>query len=147
MSDLIQFATNHPMLSAAAVATTLLAIGYEIRMRFRGFSEVDPSQAVALINRGAMVLDTRSREQFNSGHIINAKLLEADQLESRLESLKSDLNQAIVLCCESGVSSGRIAGMLHKHGFTSVHNLKGGIAAWRAENYPLESKASSKKGK
>ena len=61
MSDLIQFATNHPMLSAAAVATTLLAIGYEIRMRFRGFSEVDPSQAVALINRGAMVLDTRSR--------------------------------------------------------------------------------------
>lgn len=147
MSELIQFATNHPMLSAAAVATTVIAIGYEIRMRFRGFAEVDPPQAVALINRGAMVLDTRSREQFNAGHIINARLLEPDQLESRLESLKNDLNQTIILCCESGMSSGRIAGMLHKHGFTSVHNLKGGIGAWRAENYPLESKASSKKGK
>lgn len=147
MSELLQFAASHPLLTAAAVGTTVLAVAYEVRMRVRGFREVSAQEAVSLINKGAVVLDTRSREQFSAGHIINARLLEPEQLESKLESLKSDLNQPIVLCCESGISSSRIAGMMQKHGFTAVHNLKGGLAAWRAENYPLERKASSKKGK
>ncbi len=93
------------------------------------------------------MLDLRKREQFNAGHIINAKNIETDQLDTKMADLKNNLEQPIVVCCESGVSSSRVAARLHKQGFTQVYNLKGGLAAWRNENYPLESKGASRKGK
>ena len=43
-------------------------------------------------------------------------------------------------------SLGVKTGKLRKAGFTQVYNLKGGLSAWRSENYPLEKKGSSRKG-
>jgi rhodanese-related sulfurtransferase len=146
MDQIIQFATAHPLLSASAIAVTLMALVYEIRIKSQGISDVQGAEGVRLINAGAIVLDVRNREQFNSGHIINARNVESDQLDTKIETLKSDLTKPIVVCCESGMSSGRVAGKLRKAGFTQVYNLKGGLSAWRSENYPLEKKGSSRKG-
>lgn len=144
MDQIIQFANANPMLSAAAVAITVMALFYEIRMKTRGILDVQGPDAVRLINQGAIVLDVRNRKQFDAGHIINARLIEPDQMDSKLESLKNDLQTPIVVCCESGITSGRVAGLLKKQGHTQVFNLKGGLASWRSENYPLETKNSAK---
>lgn len=146
MDQIIQFATAHPLLSVSAISVTLMALIYEIRLKSQGTSNVQGAEGVRLINQGAIVLDVRNREQFNAGHIINARNIEPDQLDSKIEALKSDLAKPIVVCCESGISSGRIAARLRKEGFAHVYNLKGGLAAWRSENYPLEKKSSSRKG-
>ena len=145
MDQIIQFASAHPLLSASAVAVTLMALIYEIRLKSQGFSDVQGAEGVRLINQGAIVLDTRKREQFNAGHIIGARNVESDQLDSKIEALKSDLTKPIAVCCESGVSSARDAARLRKEGFTQVYNLKGGVSGWRNENYPLEKKGSSRK--
>ncbi|MCJ7556376.1 MAG: rhodanese-like domain-containing protein [Gammaproteobacteria bacterium] len=147
MDQIIQFANSHVMLAVSAVAVTLMALIYEIRLKTQGFREIAAADSVRLINQGAIVLDLRKREQFNAGHIINARNIEADQLDTKLGDLKNNLEQPIVVCCDSGVSSSRVAASLHKQGFTQVYNLKGGLAAWRNENYPLESKGAQRKGK
>jgi rhodanese-related sulfurtransferase len=146
MDQIIQFATAHPLLSVSAISVTLMALIYEIRLKSQGTSDVQGAESVRLINQGAIVLDVRNRELFNAGHIINARNIEPDQLDSKIEALKSDPAKPIVVCCESGMSSGRVAARLRKEGFTQVYNLKGGLSAWRSENYPLEKKGSSRKG-
>jgi rhodanese-related sulfurtransferase len=147
MDQIIQFANSHVMLTVSAIAVTLMALIYEIRLKTQGFREVPATDCVRLINQGALVLDLRNREKFNAGHIINARNIEADQLDSKISDLKNNLEQPIVVCCDSGVSSSRVAARLHKQGFTQVYNLKGGLATWRSENYPLESKGASRKAK
>jgi rhodanese-related sulfurtransferase len=147
MDQIIQFANSHVLLAVSAVAVTLMALIYEIRLKTQGFSDVAAADCVRLINNGALVLDTRNRESYNAGHIINARNIEADQLDQKIENLKTNLQQPIVVCCENGISSGRVAARLRKQGFASVFNLKGGLAAWRSENYPLESRGSARKGK
>lgn len=146
MDQIIQFATAHPLLSISAISVTLMALIYEIRLKSQGISDVQGADSVRLINQGAIVLDVRKRELFNAGHIINARNIEPDQLDGKIEALKSDPAKPIVVCCESGITSRGVAARLRKEGFAQVYNLKGGLVAWRSENYPLEKKSSSRKG-
>jgi rhodanese-related sulfurtransferase len=147
MEQIIQFVNSHVLLAVSAIGVTVMALVYEIRLKTQGFSDVQAADCVRLINDGALVLDVRKREQYNAGHIINARNIEPDQLDSKIDGLKTNIDQPIVICCDSGVSSGRVASKLRKHGFSKVYNLKGGLTTWRSENYPLESKGSARKGK
>ncbi len=149
MEGFIEFAGGHPWLVAAAVIMTIMVIGYEIRLRSRGFNEIGPADAVRLINQGAIVLDTRSREQFDAGHIINSEHLAPDMIDQGIERLRKRRQTALITCCDSGMASSRIAARLHRDGFDQVFNLRGGLTAWRQENLPLETrqKGGSKKRK
>ncbi len=140
MEGFIEFAGGHPWLVAAAVLMTIMVIGYEIRIRSRGFSEIAPADAVRLINQGALVLDTRNREQFEAGHIINSEHLAPDMIEQSIERLRKRRETALITCCDSGMASSRIAARLHREGFDKVFNLRGGLTAWRQENLPLETR-------
>ncbi len=143
MEGFAEFALAHPWLVGAAVIMTVMVIGYEARMLSRGFREVGPAEAVRLINQGALVLDLRSREQFESGHIINAEHLPPDLLDRGVERLQKRRDTPLITCCDSGMSSSRVANRLHREGFAQVFNLRGGLAAWRQENLPL---ATTQKG-
>ncbi|HHH47663.1 MAG TPA: rhodanese-like domain-containing protein [Gammaproteobacteria bacterium] len=109
--------------------------------RLKGYQPVDPAEAVNLINHdNALVLDVREANEYQSGHILNARHIPQSALAKRLDELEKERNRPIILVCRSGSRSGHVAGMLKKHGFEKVYNLSGGIMAWQNANLPLTRK-------
>lgn len=147
MNEYIEFASNHPLLVAAAVVLTVLVIANEIRLRASGSLQLPPGLAVQLINRGAVVLDVRSPEQYASGHIVNSRNVPQDEVADWGRKTKTLTKKAIITVDDSGVQAAKAAAELRKLEYTTVFSLAGGLTAWRGDNLPLETgaKASSQK--
>lgn len=95
-------------------------------------------QATQKINQGkTLVLDVRSEEEFNTGHLTNAKNIALDQLKNRLAELDRYKNQTVITVCAAGVRSASAAATLRKAGFEQVFSLEGGMDAWKAQGLPV----------
>ncbi|NIO39799.1 MAG: rhodanese-like domain-containing protein, partial [Burkholderiales bacterium] len=57
----------------ALLFSFFLLVFTELRRKAQGITNVEPQDAVKLINADAVVLDLRSGEAFARGHIVNAK--------------------------------------------------------------------------
>ena len=107
--------------------------------RLRGVREVGSSGALQLINhKNAITLDVRETDEFNTGHILNSKLVPLGKLEERLGELERYREQPVVVVCRSGQRSAAACVLLGKQGFSQVYNLTGGILAWQKASLPLE---------
>ena len=76
--------------------------------------------------RGAVVLDVRSRGEYDSGAIPGAKNIPLQQVSSKIETIKK-WNKPVITCCASGMRSGKAAKLLRQVGL-EAHN--GG--AWQS---------------
>ena len=120
----------------AVVSGTLLAV-----TSLRGGRGITPAQATALINRDdAVVVDVREAGEFAAGHLINARHIPLAELEKRIGELEKFKDKPVILNCQSGSRSGAACTILRKAGFTSVHNLEGGIGAWEQAGMPISRK-------
>ena len=99
--------------------------------------EITPAQAYAKFEQGATFLDVRTPEEWAQGHIAGSTLIPLDELQDRLSELPRDRDMVVV--CRSGVRSKEGVSILQKAGFTRVSCLSGGLLAWKAAGYPLES--------
>jgi rhodanese-related sulfurtransferase len=87
----------------------------------------------------AQVLDVRTQKEYNSGHLKNAFLadwMDRQTFQERVQYL--DKNKPVYTYCLSGGRSQAAAEWLKEHGFKEVHNLDGGILAWRNDYKPVE---------
>ena len=73
-----------------------------------------------LMQRGAVIIDVRSKGEFASGHIKGAKNIPLDVLGNNLNGL--DKSKPVITCCASGMRSGAAKSMLKSKGFNEVHN-------------------------
>jgi rhodanese-related sulfurtransferase len=137
MDRFIEYATHHPLLVGGTVAMAIAVAAYELSKARSGGQAVGPTDAVRLLNQGAVLLDVRSQAEFDSGHVIDARHLPQEQVGQASETLKRYKDKVVIACCESGARSGAAAQVLRTQGFTKVVNLRGGLQAWRAENLPL----------
>jgi rhodanese-related sulfurtransferase len=137
MDRLLEYAARHPFLVGATVVLALGVLAYELSRARGGGGAVGPMDAVRLMNQGALLVDVRSREEFEGGHVIDARNLPQDEVAGAGESLKKYRDKVVIVCCESGMRSGAAARVLKAQGFTNVLNLRGGLGAWRTENLPL----------
>ena len=147
MNRLLEYTANHPLLTAAAAILAVLAFVIEARHRARGASAVGTSDAVQLVNGGALVLDVRDPKDYEAGHIIDARSVPAAELANRAETLKKYKEKPVVVYCESGFASGAAARTLRALGFDKVVTLRGGLQGWRQDNLPLVKGAARKDGK
>jgi rhodanese-related sulfurtransferase len=147
MNRFYEYVVHHPFLVAAAAILAVLAIVIELRQRAKGSSAVAPADAVRLANSGALLLDVRQGQEYEAGHIIEARNLPAAELAAKAETLKKYKEKPIVVYCESGTASGTAARTLRAGGFNKVVTLRGGLQSWRQENLPLVKGAARKDGK
>jgi rhodanese-related sulfurtransferase len=97
------------------------------------------SGAVQLINREkAVVIDVCSAAEFASGHVVGAKNVPLDELESRLPGVVKNKALPVILVCASGMRSSRAVAVAKKLGYEQAQSLGGGIKAWKDANLPLE---------
>jgi rhodanese-related sulfurtransferase len=136
MSQLVEFTGNHVWLVTGLMAAWLAVMFYELRLRTQGATHVSPADAVRLINKGALVIDVRKPEEFDNGHIVNARNVPLDRLQDD-KAISKQKSKILLAVCADGTSAGRAAGHLRKAGYENAFSLKGGIAGWRTDNLPL----------
>jgi rhodanese-related sulfurtransferase len=136
MAQLVEFSGNHVWLVAGLVAAFLAVLFYEVRLRSQGATHVSAADAVRLINKGALVIDVRKAEEFEKGHIVNARNIPLERVQDA-DSIKKQKNKILLAVCADGSVAGRAAGYLRKAGYENAFSLKGGLAGWRADNLPL----------
>ena len=78
---------------------------YEISRARNAGQAVGPLDAVRLLNQGALLLDVRSKAEFDSGHVIDARHVPQEDLAASSESLKKYREKAVIACCETGTRS------------------------------------------
>ena len=93
-------------------------IALVIIWRFALKENVDYRQKM---EEGAIIIDVRTTEEFNRGHIEESMNIPLHTLEENL-SLLEDKNQIIITCCASGMRSARAKAILKKQGYQSVYN-------------------------
>ena len=76
-----------------------------------------------LIEKGALVVDVRTPEEFKQGHLDNAINYPLSEVATHFASIDKD--QPIVLYCRSGNRSGQAYQFLRAQGFTQIHNAGG----------------------
>jgi len=137
MDKLLEYVTHHPLLVGGTAALVLAVLVYEISRARNAGQAVGPQDAVRLLNQGALLIDVRSKAEFDSGHVIDARHIPQEEIAASAETLKKYREKVVIACCESGTRSSAAARVLTAQGFTKVVNLRGGLAAWRADNLPL----------
>lgn len=98
------------------------------------------------VSRGdsVQILDVRTQEEYNSGHIANALLADWNErsvFEERVKAL--DKSKPVYTYCLVGGRSSAAAARLRADGFSEVYNLQGGIKAWKAASLPVEGRAEA----
>lgn len=88
-----------------------------------------------------LLLDVREIGEFEAGHIEGATHIYVGELESALAAGKSGLqpSERIVVTCSVGHRASLGVSVLHRHGFKHVWNLLGGMTAWQALGFPVQS--------
>jgi rhodanese-related sulfurtransferase len=138
MEQLIEFAGNHPLLSGGFVAALLLLAWTEISRRTRGFRELSPVQAVPMINNGqAVVVDISAPAEFSKGHIVGAKNYAPSRFKNPDREVSKLKGRTVLVTCKNGQSAQQVAADLVKLGAAEVAVLKGGMAQWKSDNYPV----------
>jgi rhodanese-related sulfurtransferase len=92
--------------------------------------EISVSEASAMRDDGALVLDVREPDEWNESHIPGATLIPLGELASRVDELPQD--QEIVVVCRSGNRSAQGRDILLAAGFEQVTSMAGGVNQWKA---------------
>jgi rhodanese-related sulfurtransferase len=101
-----------------------------------------PEFEKAIAQPNIQLLDVRSSEEYQSGHLSNALLANwnnENEFKTRVQSL--DKTKPVYTYCLSGARSGAATKWLRENGF-NAYNLEGGISAWkRADKLVEQAKA------
>ncbi|MBT3319065.1 MAG: rhodanese-like domain-containing protein [Clostridia bacterium] len=90
--------------------------------------DVEPAEFEAQMNGNYVLLDVRSYDEFDEGHIEGATLIPVDELAERWSEIEE--YDKILVYCRSGNRSVTASEILLDEGFGEVYNLLGGIGAW-----------------
>jgi Rhodanese-related sulfurtransferase len=98
------------------------------------FEKIDSDRAIELMAELSdyRLVDVRTQEEFDEGHIKGAELMPLDQLESLASDQLNDKDQVLIVYCRSGNRSGQASDLLKALGYTHVYDL-GGIINWTGE--------------
>ncbi len=74
-----------------------------------------------------ILLDVRSVQEFNEGHLLGALNVPLGELKNKVGLLIPNHGQTIIVYCKMGSRSLKAATNLNKMGYTNVYQLKGGL--------------------
>lgn len=74
----------------------------------------------ALVKQGALIVDVRSKAEYQGGHINGSINIPVDVLRNNFSKL--DKSKPIITCCASGMRSSSAKQMLISNGFNEVYN-------------------------
>ncbi|HYE16886.1 MAG TPA: rhodanese-like domain-containing protein [Tepidisphaeraceae bacterium] len=100
---------------------------------------VDPAEFEKIAAKeGVVVLDVRTPEEWKSGVLKNAVLIDfkAPDFADRIKAL--DKSKTYAVYCRSGRRSASACDLMKAAGFATLHDLGGGILAWEKAGKPVK---------
>jgi rhodanese-related sulfurtransferase len=102
-------------------------------------TNVTPDEAEKLLkeNKGIVVLDVRTAEEFSEGHIAGAKNLDfhGDDFAKQLNAL--DKSKTYLVHCASGGRSAKACKLMGEDKFSKIYHMNGGFSAWKQAGKPI----------
>lgn len=77
---------------------------------------------------GTVIVDVRTEEEFEAGHIQDAVNIPVDELRDRLPEIPR--NKTICVYCAVGLRGYTASRILLQHGYEAVYNLSGGYKTY-----------------
>ncbi len=134
LANLIEFVSNHYLLSSLFVVLLVLLVITEAR---KGGKSLTSRELTTMVNGSqGVVLDVRPKKEFATGHIVDALNIPHDKLVSRMGELEKHKGKTLIVVDAMGQHAGAVCRDLQKAGFTAA-KLSGGISAWRGDNLPV----------
>jgi rhodanese-related sulfurtransferase len=100
---------------------------------------VKVEQAEKLIKEGVQLLDVRTKEEWDEGHLKGAKLVTVTEDGFVVKATAAiDPKKPVLVYCRSGGRSARACKQLRDAGCTLVYDMEGGITAWEKADKPVE---------
>ena len=98
------------------------------------YQKLSAKEAKEMMEKGeyGVILDVRTLEEYNEGHIAGSVLLPNDEMKDKAEVTLYDKEEVIVIYCRSGRRSEAAAKELVNMGYTNVYDF-GGIVDWPYE--------------
>jgi phage shock protein E len=123
-------------LAVAAIASVGLLSGCSGSNE--AIKKVDPVAFSEAVNQpGVIILDVRTPEEFNAGHIANAININLEGSDFASEVSKLDMNATVAVYCRSGNRSGVATEQMAELGFVDMYDMQGGIIDWEAAGGPV----------
>jgi len=123
-----------PVMAASEVAPASVA----------GATTVDAKQAMAALKAGAFVLDPRSKENFDGGHLpkalhMDSKCVSTCLSEQTIGKLLPSKEAKILVYCngEACLRSSEVAAKLVGWGYKGVLYFRDGVPGWEKAGFPL----------
>ncbi len=98
---------------------------------------VTPEQALTLVENGVTVIDLRTPEEYEAGHLADSTLVDFYEPDFREQIGALDPSQPYVIYCASGNRSGQAYDIMAELGFDEVYDIDGGIQAYAQAGLPI----------
>lgn len=81
-----------------------------------------------------IILDVRTEDEVNEGHIPNAKHIDIHLGQGFIDEIKKlDPEKNYYVYCRSGGRSGQACAVMNSLGYSNAYNLQGGFMEWEGE--------------
>jgi len=121
------------LLFLVALSTTFCV---NAQKKVKNVSAGEFEQGTKTIN--TVILDVRTPEEYQTGHLKGAKLLDISEQSFSSSLDKLDKTKTYYVYCQAGGRSSTAVEIMLEKGFKKVYNLQGGIAAWKNAQKPIE---------
>ena len=102
-------------------------------MERKTFTQISQEEAKDMMAKeDCMIVDVRTREEYDSGHIPNAICIPNESIADTQPADLPDMDQMILVYCRSGRRSKEAAGKLVNMGYTKIYEF-GGIIDWTGD--------------
>jgi rhodanese-related sulfurtransferase len=104
---------------------------------------VDEVKKIIDLSTNIFIIDVRSQQECDEGHIPGSILMPVDEFEKAVTKGRIPPGKTVLIYCQSGKRSSRAADILGKTGYNylngqSVNNMLGGFSEWQLKGYPVE---------
>jgi len=108
--------------------------------KFPGLTLIGLAEAEELfIRKDALFIDSRPKQKFSQGHILNAVSVPLEDNKKKLNSpLNSPFARTVVVYCDGGdcQESQALAKVLHEEGYRDIRVYAGGWTEWARTGHP-----------
>ncbi len=89
--------------------------------------------------KGFVLIDVRSPDEHQGGFIPGTDFnIDFREIQNRHQELHAEVDNHVVVYCQSGHRSNIAAETLMSLGYKNVYNVEGSMNAWEAAKYPIE---------